>query len=99
MRGFPRHINTKQDFENLLSIPEYKEQAMTELTRLSDMKDSKITKATTQIDPNDPESEWNTIEVVNPNPKWKHMKFKNKKDVTDLLAAAEVVPNGKQKGN
>jgi hypothetical protein len=36
---------------------------------------------------------------VNPNPKWKHMKFKNKKEVTDLLAAAEVVPNGKQKAN
>lgn len=99
MRGFPEHINCAQDFKNLLEIPEFKEQAETELKRVSNLKDSKITKATTQIDPNDPESEWNTIEVVNLNPKWKQLKFKSKKEVADLLTAAEVLPNGKQKGN
>ena len=97
MRGFPKHINTKQDFENLLKIPEYSEQAKAELERINNLKDSKITKATTQIDPNDPESEWNTIEVVNPNPKWKQLKFKSKKELTDLIATAEVVPNDKYK--
>lgn len=99
MRGFPAHINTKQDFENLLKIPEYKTQAKAELEILKQHKDDKIKKATTQINPNDPESEWNTIEVTNPHPKWKRMKFKNKKEVADLLAAVEVPLNGKQKGN
>jgi hypothetical protein len=97
MRGFPVHINTKQDFENLLGMPEYKAQAKAELKRVSNLKDSKITKCTTQIDQNDPESEWNTIEVVNPNPKWKQLKFKSKKELTDLIAAEEASPNGKQK--
>lgn len=97
MRGFPAHINTKQDFENLLKMPEYKKQAKAKLEILKQLKDDKITKATTQIDPNDPESEWNTTEVVNPHPKWERMKFKNKKEVADLLAAAEVPLNDKQK--
>lgn len=95
MRGFPVHINTKQDFENLLSMPEHKEQAKTELKRVSNLKDSKITKCTTQIDPTDPESAWNTIEVTNPHPKWERLKFKSKKELTDLIATAEAAPNGK----
>jgi hypothetical protein len=97
MRGFPKHINTAQDFKNLLKMPEYKKQAKAELKILKELKDDKIKKATTQIDPNDSESEWNMIEVVNPDPKWKRMKFKNKKEVADLLAAVEVIPNDKQK--
>lgn len=100
MKGYPRHVNTKQDFENLLGMPEYREQAKAELKHVQELKDSKITKATTQIDPNDPESEWNTIEVVNPNPKWEQLKFKSKKELTDLIAVAEAKnPNDKQKGN
>lgn len=91
MRGFPKHINTSQDFENLLSIPEYKTQCITELKRVKNLKDDKITKATTQIDPNDPESEWNTIEVVNPYPKWKQLKFKSKKELTDLIGIVEAI--------
>jgi hypothetical protein len=90
MRGFPAHINTAQDFKNLLKMPEYRKQAKAELEILKQVKDDKITKATTQIDPTDPESEWNTIEVTNPNPKWKRMKFKSKKELTDLIASVEV---------
>lgn len=97
MINFPTHINTAQDLKNLLKMPEYKKQATAELERITKLKDDKITKATTQIDQNDPESEWNTIEVTNPHPKWERMKFKNKKEVADLLAAAEVPLNGKQK--
>ena len=91
MRGFPRHINTKQDFENLLAMPEHREECKSELEKVRDLNDSKIKKATTQIDPNDPESEWNTIEVINPNPKWKRMKFNSKKNLTDLIATMEAV--------
>ena len=94
MRGFPKHINTKQDFDNLLAMPKFEEQAITELKRIKDTKDSKITKATTQKDPTDPESEWNTIEVTNPNPKWKQLGFKTKKELTDLILAEEL-QNGK----
>ena len=91
MRGFPKHINTKQDFDNLLGTPEFKEQAITELNRIKNLKDSKITKATTQKDPTDPESEWNTIEVTNQNPKWKQLGFAIKKELTDLIATEEML--------
>jgi len=99
MRDFPRHIGTNQDFKNLLAMPEYKDQCIAALKKLRDLKDSKITKATTQMDPSDPESEWNTIEVVNPNPKWKRMEFKSKKELTDLIATAEVAGDGEQEGH
>ena len=91
MKGFPKHINTAQDFKNLLKIPEFKKEAEAALKEVRDLKDSKITKATTQIDPNDPESEWNTIEVVNPYPKWKQLKFKSKKELTDLIGIVGAI--------
>lgn len=85
MRGFPKHISTAQDYKNLLTMPEFKDQAAKELKRLGAIKDSKITKATTLIDPKDPEGGWNTTEVVNPNPKWNQLNFKSKKELTDLI--------------
>ena len=95
MKGFPKHINTKQDFDNLLGMPEFKEQTIAELKRIKTLNASKITKATTQIDPKDPESEWNTIEVTNPNPKWKQLAFKSKKALTDLITTAEGMSDDK----
>jgi hypothetical protein len=91
MRGFPKHINTAQDFKNLLNMPEFKKEAEAALKEVRDLKDSKITKATTQKDKNDSESEWNTIEVDNPFPKWKQLKFKSKKELTDLISSVEAI--------
>ena len=95
MKGFPKSINTKQDFENLLSMNEYREQAKTKLKRIKNIDDSMTTKATTLVDENDPESEWNTIEVSNPNPVWKRLQFKSREETTDLIT--EVVLNDNKK--
>ena len=95
MKGFPKHINTKQDFNNLLAMPEFKERAIAELKRIKNLNDSKIMKATTQKDPEDPESDWNTIEITNPNPKWKQLAFKSEKELTDLITTAEEMPDDK----
>ena len=91
MKGFPKRIKTKQDFKNLLSMQEFKLLALTELKRVKELKDDTITKATTQKDPEDPESEWNTITVTNPYPKWKELKFKSKQEVTDLISTEEII--------
>ena len=95
MRGYPEHINTKQDFENLLDLSEYKAQTLTELKHVRDLNDSKLVKATTQKDPEDPESDWNTIEITNSNPKWKQLAFKSKKELTDLITTAEEMLDDK----
>ena len=39
MRGFPKCINSKQDMENLLALPEYADQAR---TKLQEMKDARL---------------------------------------------------------
>ena len=91
MKGFPKRIKTKQDFKNLFSMQEFKLLALTELKRVKELKDDTITKATTQKDPEGPESEWNTIAVTNPYPKWKELGFKSKQEVTDLISTGEII--------
>ena len=68
MKGYPKHINTIQDFVNLLTDDRFKGQALSELKRIYNLKDAKATRATTLIDPNDEEKGWNIEEITNPMP-------------------------------
>ena len=86
MRGYPKHVATKQDFLNLLSMPEYKAKAITDLKSIADLKDDKATIATTLKDSKNPEKGFNTKTIDNPNPVWKQKGFKNKKEILDLVA-------------
>ena len=45
MDKYPRHIATKQDFINLLRMPEYRTRALTELKAIRDLKDDTATRA------------------------------------------------------
>ncbi len=92
MKGYPKHLNTKEDIENLRNNhPEFKEQLKADLQRLLDEPDT-VKKATTLIDPEDESKGYNTIDIPNPNPKWKAMGFKDKNAVVSLKVGLEDKP-------
>ena len=68
MQGFPNHIATREDYENLLSMEEYKEEALVKLKELAAFDDRQVTRATKQKDPKNPMSDWETELIDNPYP-------------------------------
>lgn len=87
MKGYPKHVATKQDYINLLAMPEYKAQALEDLKRLYEFKDDSVQKATTLIDPLDKSKGWNTMAIKNPNPMWKQKGFASRKEVANIIIA------------
>ena len=85
MRGFPKHINCVQDFNNLLADKDLKRRALVELQKIYTKDDLKALRATTLIDPEDPKSDWNTEEIDNPMPLWKQKGFASRKAVATLI--------------
>ena len=85
MRGFPKHINCVQDFNNLLADKDLKRRALVELQKIYTTDDSKALRATTLIDPSDPKSDWNTEEIDNPMSLWKQKGFESRKAVATLI--------------
>ncbi len=85
MRGYPKHIATRQDFINLLGMPEHKERALVDLKAIYQLNDSKVSRATTPIDPADPEKGWNTEEIDNPMPLWKVKGFSGRDEVAAVI--------------
>lgn len=80
MRGYPRGPLSKQDYENLLSMPEHAERAKKELEKLASIDDSIATIETGT-------TEKSSIEVIdNPAPRWKQLGFKSKDDVMSLFS-------------
>ena len=88
MKGYPKHINTTQDFTNLLADNKFKEKALTELGRIYNADDAKATIATTLIDPDDEEKGWNIEEIDNPMPEWKLKGFVSREAVNEMIQAA-----------
>lgn len=84
MIGFPRHIATQTDFENLLSNKKYKKRALRELERLQDFDDRMVTRAVEPINPDDPETEWVTEEISNPYPLHKQKGFTEWMDIVKM---------------
>lgn len=89
MKGYPKYIATRRDFENLLKMPEHKDRAMTELQAIYKKADDKAVIAETLKDPKDIQGEYITKEIANPSPLWKIMGFKTRQEVADLISAAE----------
>jgi len=85
MKGYPKYVATQQDFLNLLDMPEFKDQALAELVAIYEKDDAKATIATTPIDPDDPQSGWNTEEIDNPMPLWKIKGFESREAVAELI--------------
>ena len=86
MRGFPKHINCVQDFNNLLADKDLKTRTLAELQEIYNKDDLKALRATTLIDPEDPKSDWNTEEIDNPMPLWKQKGFESREAVAELIA-------------
>jgi len=85
MKGYPKYFGIKQDYLNILEFPEFREQCLLDLKSVLDTKDDTMLVATTLIDPNDPNSEWNTKTVTNPNPLWKQKGFGSRTEVDNLI--------------
>jgi hypothetical protein len=81
MRGYPKHIATVADCNNLLASPEFKRQALEDLGRLQKADDDNVQKTLIIADDGKAETE----EIKNPKPIWKQKGFKNRKAVTDLI--------------
>ena len=86
MRGYPKHINCVQDFNNLLADKDLKRRALVELQKIYTKDDLKALRATTLIDPEDPKSDWNTEEIDNPMRLWKQKGFESREAVAELVA-------------
>jgi hypothetical protein len=85
MRGYPKNVATKQDYLNLLAMPEYKVQAIEEMKKIAALNDSTVIKATMPIDPKDPDKGWNTAVVENPMPPWKQKGFASRQEVAEVI--------------
>ena len=85
MRGFPKHINCVQDFNNLLADKDLKTRTLAELQKIYNKDDLKALRATTLIDPEDPKSDWNTEEIDNPMPLWKQKGFESRGAIATLI--------------
>ena len=85
MKGYPKHFATKQDYLNILEFPKFREQCLSDLKSILDTKDDTTLVATTPIDPKDPNSEWNTKTVTNPNPLWKQKGFFSRNEIEKLI--------------
>lgn len=80
MQGYPKVVAVKQDYINLLNIPEYKAQALSDLQKLADFNDEPVKKSVGISQ--DDES---YILVDNPNPIYKQKGFATKQEVRDLI--------------
>jgi threonyl-tRNA synthetase len=81
MKGYPKHVAIKQDFLNLLEIPEFKDQALADLAEIRDLTDDTATR--TLVIQEDGTAV--TEEIENPMPLWKIKGFSSRQEITDLI--------------
>ena len=87
MKGYPKHIATKQDFLNLLADKEFRERAIADLRMIAEADDEKAIRT---ISFNEDTGAEVTEEIDNPMPLWKIKGFESRKEVAELIAAQEV---------
>jgi len=91
MRGYPKTIATKRDFDNLLAMPEYAKHALADLKRLQAVDDARVIRV---VSGSEEDKNLITEEIDNPNPAWKQKGFTDKKALDDLVTAKEVAIDG-----
>ena len=87
MRGFPKQIATKQDYLNLLAMPEYRAAALAELKALLELDDDTVI-ALKERKIGDLHEVRETVEQPNPFPQWRQKGFQSKEEVKKFIAAA-----------
>jgi len=94
MKGYPKHINTKQDFDNLLADKRFKGRALVALKRLQAQAATEA-KVIQVVSGSEEEGNLVTKEIDNPNPRWQWLGFKDKNELDTLVTAKEVEIDGK----
>lgn len=86
MIGYPKGDLTKQDFDNLLSMPKFAEKAKVDLERLAAVDDSKVVMeigtAKKSI----------SKQIDNPFPAWKRAGFESKKAIDQAIQDIKPTP-------
>ena len=91
MRGYPKHIATKKDFENLLAMPEHRDRALKDLATIRDIADDKAIEVVSSTkDEKTGKETVVTKEIDNAMPAYKIKGFKSRQEVADLISAADV---------
>lgn len=85
MKGYPRVIATRADFENLLADPEFKDRALADLKRVVDLPDDTLERVKSY----DTDEAGKMINVVTetvpaPLPTWRRMGFESRAAAADL---------------
>ena len=89
MRGYPKGFLTKQDYINLLSIPEFAARTRAGLAELAAQDDSMIT-----VDRGTEDAP--KIEMIeNPLPAWKRAGFKDRAELENLAETAKYCDNNR----
>ena len=91
MRGYPKNIATKQDFINLMAIPEYREQALKDLKALAEVQDDTM-EVVKSFDTDEKgqmvKESVVTEKIPAPLPTWKRMGFASREEVTEISKEA-----------
>ena len=82
MRGYPKHVATKQDFLNLLSMDEYRGQATENLIAIFKMNDEK---ANRHISGSEETKDLKIEEIENSMPLWKRKGFKSRQEIAGII--------------
>jgi len=82
MKGYPKHVATKQDFLNLLSHEEFREQAIADLKKIYETKDDTVVRV---ISGSEEEGDLVTEEIENPMPLWKIKGFSSREEIADII--------------
>ena len=80
--SYPEHVATKQDFTNLLAMPEYKQRALAELQAIYGANDAKATRV---VSGSDETGDLVTEQMENPIPVWRQKGFINREEVLQMI--------------
>lgn len=75
MRGYPKIVNSKRDYDNLMSMKEHASRAKSELLSLSSVDDSKVVLEDGSAESSKP------VRIDNPSPLWKRLGYKSRADM------------------
>ena len=83
MRGYPKHIATKQDFLNLLADPIYRNRTGARLQQIAALNDDTVTRT---VSGSEETGDIVTEEIPNPMPQWKRYGFSCRAEIADIIA-------------
>ena len=82
MNGYPKHIATKQDYENLLAVADFRERALEDLQAILTADDATAKRVIAVAE----DGTETTEDIENPMPLWRIKGFASRKAVAALIA-------------